>query len=234
MRVIRHRATLGSSLAILCFVFFGVVFLELGLALSQDPAPPTVSPTIEQAMKTSIADCEQGHGSCFPVAEFNGVVAWVTCRHITDEGPTTVDLPNGDSMPVVFCEHHPDLDIGIIWTRANPARPISPIPLGHDPLPGTEAILAGYPADTSLWLSKGLMGVHGRESDPGVVWCSVPIYYGCSGGPVIVDGQLVGVGMGIYVDQRRKFPISTISAIVAVDSFRDWLQERIARGPTVR
>jgi hypothetical protein len=195
----------------------------------------TTAPTsVDQALKTAKVIGDAGSGSCAPVFCHGGVVGWLTCAHVVDLEPDVVELPNGDRMPILSLARHPDVDVGIVWTRANPALPIEEIPLGPMPKPGTRILLAGYPAElTSVWLAEGLQGV--RSGGEGWVWCSVPIWYGCSGGPVLVDGKLVGVAEGIYRNYKKDgASIPTISAIAPIESFRDWLQEQTACAANVK
>ncbi len=196
--------------------------------------PPTVRPhvvtSIEQGMKTAkvVIGDDEAEASCFPVQERGGLTAFLTCRHVVEgTPPSAIVLPNGNRFPIIFFEAHPARDVAVIWVRSDPARPVVCLPLAaRDTRLGDYVTLAGYPVDRGLWLSQGLVG--SRDSD-GDIWCSVPIYYGCSGGPVLLNGEVVGIGAGVYVDKYRRQIVSTISMIVPVASFRGWLSEILAR-----
>jgi hypothetical protein len=197
------------------------------------PAPPNVS--LLQARKTSrVVLPEDGHGSCFPIANAHGCVAWLTCAHVIDTVPASVLLPNGDSMPVLKSMRHPSRDVGVIWTAANPSLVIEPVPLAfHEPELGSDAWHAGYPIHLGLWLSHGLIGSPDKDGD---VWTSVPLFYGCSGGPIIVDGFAVGVGMGLFAGTQGPIsvPISNISCIVPVVQVRDWIEQTLSLDPRAK
>ena len=194
--------------------------------------PPT---DVELALRTAAIICMGDDvASCFPVAAVGreGCVAFLTAKHCVEPEPEGVRLLSGDQMPVVACDSHPTLDVGLIWARANPHLPLAPLKLAdQNPLIGTEALLAGYPQECGLWLSRGLIG---SPDSRGWHWASIPIYFGCSGGPVLVDGRVVGIGKGIEIDQYRRQCVSTLSCIILVDSFRDWVREKIAQGPNVK
>jgi hypothetical protein len=213
----------------LCILLAGLAMTRIYMLM------PVAAPTsVEQALKTAKVSGEAGTGSCSPIFSYGGVVGWLTCAHVVDIEPDTVVLPNGDRRPILMMARHPDIDVGIVWTRANPALPVDPIPMGPQPAPGTRILLAGYPAElTTVWMSEGLQGV--RANGEGWVWCSAPIWYGCSGGPVLVDGKLVGVAEGIYRAYKRdNEAVPTCSAIAPIESFRDWLQEQAACAVNVR
>lgn len=203
------------------------------LLLTHRPAEPIAlvevrMSSVEQAMKTAKVVLPEGTATCFPIAERFGCVAWLTCGHVVEALPEFVQLPNGDQVPVLLAEKHPKFDVGLLWTGAILPAGTGPIPLRESAVPiGTLALHAGYPAGLGLWMSQGLIGA----PDDGHSWTSVPIYYGCSGGPVIVDGQVVGVGMGVFIDGFRRQVVSNITAVVMVVQFRDWLNEALARDP---
>jgi len=205
-------------------------------------APAAVLPvaacetSIEQALKTSeVIDTDgDGIGSCFPVAEQFGCVAMLTCAHVAGcvPPPASVKMPNGDQAPVVAVVLNEQTDVALIWVRANPHLRVSLLPLATaNPPRGAEAVLGGYPLDCGLWLSQGLIG---SPLPPGMCWTSVPIYYGCSGGPMVVNGRVVGIARGILVDYNRQQRVSTLSHIVLVDSFRDWLKESLSFDPSAK
>lgn len=191
------------------------------------PGSPQWS-SIEQAEKAAQAQNADGGGTCFPIAVIDGRVAWLTCAHVVLQEPTHINLRNGDRMPIIGSAMHPTRDAGIVWTMANPAAPVVPVPLA-DRLPriGSVAVHAGYPGNSPLWLSTGLVGTMDEDGD---LWSSVPIYFGCSGGPVIVDGEAVGIAMAVAqhaFGPGLRVPLTSFSCFVPVASVRDWIDETL-------
>lgn len=204
----------------------------LSLLLIPVAQPDRRPSQIELAQRVCAVELAGGSATCFPIAELFGCVAFLTCGHVIDALPEVVLLPNGDRLPVIFTEKHPKVDVGLIWTRANPGKPMPLIPVANQNPPlGSLAMFAGYPAGLPLWLSQGLVGSRDAEGDN---WSSVPLYYGGSGGPAFVDGQVVGVGRGLFLDGFRRQAVSNMTVFVMVDQFRDWLNECLPRGPSVK
>lgn len=204
------------------------------LMLAPEPAPPRVvvvpPPTsIEQALKAArVMDGERGLGSCSPVAVIGTRIAWLTCQHVVaDEVPSVVKLRNGDTLPILGVMSHPDADVALLWTTSNPALPIIPLEIGDRAVAGVDILSAGFPRRIScLWMSRGVIG---DKDEDGNLWTSAPLYFGCSGGPILADGKIVGLCKGLYRDHRTGDLIETMSIIVPVESFRDWLRENIGR-----
>lgn len=237
--VMKNRSLSTWPLTAGLVVAVSLLVVQVFLASRMDQIPPPteviVAPptSLEQALKTSrVVLPRNGCASCFPVAEKFGCVALLTARHVVEGDPFAVDLANGDRMPIVAVVRHPTRDVALIWVRANPGRSVAPLTISDTDAPiGSLAMLAGFPAGIGLWLSQGLIGSPDFE---GEVWSSVPIYYGCSGGPVIVDGKVVGVGRGVLLDRGSGQAISTISLIVPICAFRGWLTESLSRDPGVK
>lgn len=188
--------------------------------------------SVEQANKTAkvVASDNRGSATCFPIAVVGDLVAWLTCAHVVLQQPDFVILPNGDVMPIVKMAHHSTRDVGVIWTRTNPHVPVVPVPLATSiPTPGTRALHSGYPGGHVLWFSEGLLGSANEDGD---IWASVPFYYGCSGGPVLVDGEAVGIAMAVFLHDGgfATVPITTITSVVPIVSVRDWIDEVLAAG----
>lgn len=216
-----------------------VVLLMAGLTVASywpKPAPRTVAPTpaptnVEQCLKAAeVIDLDgDGIGTCWPVAVKDGCVAFVSCQHVAECDVNRIKMPNGDIAPVVSSICNEDVDVAVIWARANPHLPVTVIPMAEKfPERGAKGMLSGYPLDCGLWMSEGFIA---SKDAAGVQWTSIPIYYGCSGGPVVVNGEAVGLARGIEVDPYRRQIVSTLSQIVRVDSFRDWVREIVLLGP---
>lgn len=218
--------------ALFSFLFAVIVtqFIAANYSAQTQIAAPT---SIEEAFKTAIVlDGDgDGLGSCFPIAKKFGCVALISCKHvIVDPTPVAVLLPNGDVAPIISMVANLDVDIAVIWIRANPHLSIAPLQLSDTPpSPGTQAILAGYPISQDLWISQGLVPRRSIRGDGW--WTSIPIYYGCSGGPVIADGRVIGVASGIMVDRNREQSVSSISYVITIDSFREWLRVVLTHDP---
>jgi S1-C subfamily serine protease len=216
----------------IALTFAALLSLVLLIVVRPLDEPVVRMPTsIEQARKTTfVLLAEDGQASCSPIMNSGGVVAWLTCRHVVEAQPQSLKLADGTVVAITGTAVHPTRDVGVIWTAW---VPVVPIPLGVDAAPGTEAVHAGFPAALGLWLSQGLVGSPDADGD---VWSSVPAFYGCSGGPVIADGRIVGVVMGIYSGSNGMFsiPVGTMSCVVPADSFRDWLRDSLSRGPSAK
>jgi hypothetical protein len=229
--------TQAGFTGLVLLAFLSLCFLHVFEATSQ-PAPPAPLPPspMEQALKTAKLDKEKSSGTCFPVAVRDGMVAWLSNRHVVEDRfwrpeAKAVELANGDRLPVRLVVLHPSLDLALVWTAMNPQQPIVPIPLAPaDAVTGDFALLAGYPGDAGLWISAGFVA---SASGDGQRWSSVPIFYGCSGGPVLVNGYVVGVARAIHVDAEHG-PVPTISAFVPVGSFRDWLTRVTTAGANLK
>lgn len=232
------RTQAGFSVLVVA-AFAALCFLHVFEATSTPPPMPRVLTPIQQALKAAELDKDSGSGTCFPVVVRDGMVGWLTNHHVVASPfwlmaseTKAVVTPNGDRLPVHLTVIHPSLDVALVWTAMNPANPIEPLPLAaQDAVPGDFAILAGYPADAGLWISAGFVAGLDKEGDR---WSSVPIYYGCSGGPVLVNGLVVGVARAVHIDEHRGQVISTISAFVPLGSFRDWLTLVSTAGANVK
>jgi S1-C subfamily serine protease len=206
-------------------------------SIENSPPPVVVvvpTTSIQQALKAArVMDGEQGLGSCSPIAVVGGRIVWLTCHHVVDDVvPSVVKLRNGDTLPVLGVATHPSADAAVLWTTSNPALPIEPIEVGDMARIGTDILTAGYPRRIHcLYLSRGVIG--GKDEDD-QLWTSAPIYFGCSGGPVLADGKLVGLNHGLYRDLRTGDLIVTMSTIVPIESFRDWLKEQTACAANVK
>lgn len=205
----------------------------LGLFLLRETSVPASKATsIEQVMKTTLVVlAEDGQASCSPIGGGFGCTAWLTCAHVVDALPQSILLADGTTVPVIASLKHPTRDVGLIWTTA---QNVWQIPLAdQDAKSGSQAVHAGFPVHLGLWIAAGFIGSPDADGD---VWTSVPAFYGCSGGPVIVDGRVAGVVRGIYTGSSGPFtiPIGTMSCIVPVDSFRDWLAESLSRDPRAK
>lgn len=234
--------SIRTPLAFTLLVFAGLwacFYFQQELDELLPPPTPRVLTPIQQALKAAELDKDSGSGSCFPVVVRDGMVGWLTNHHVVASpfwlmAPETkvVVTPNGDRLPVHVTVIHPSRDVALVWTAMNPANPIEPLPLAaSDAEPGDFAILAGYPAEAGLWISAGFVAGLDKDGDR---WSSVPIYYGCSGGPVLVNGRVVGVARAVHVDEHRGQVISTISAFVPLGSFRDWLEQVTTAGANLK
>ena len=205
-----------------------------------DPIPPMPAPaptSIELALTVAEAvDTDgDGIGSCFAIQERFGFVAFLTCAHVAECDIEVVAMSNGDRAPVVARVVNDQIDVGLIWTRPNPHLKSTLLPLAEkNPPRGAEIILSGYPCACGLWASQGLLGSPDAKAGAGISWSSAPIYYGCSGGPVLFKGRVIGVARGIQVDHYRRQIVSTLSQVVMIDSFRDWIQKTLTVDPGVK
>lgn len=183
--------------------------------------------SVEQALKTSFVRCpEEGQASCFPIGSRFGMTAWLTAAHVVDAAPEAIRF-DGRELRILKTERHPSRDVGLLWTDL---VDVEALPLADEDAPaGAEAVHAGFPAGRGLWVSQGLLGSVDSDGD---TLTSVPMFYGCSGGPVIVDGELVGICTSIYV--AGFYAVPTISFIAPVSSFRDWLAESLAHDQSPR
>jgi len=224
----------------LCLMLGGLVATRFWIAHSPDPIPPMPAPpptSVELAVNVAeaIDMDDDGVGSCFPIAERFGLVAFLTCAHVAECDIEVVAMSNGDRAPVVARIVNDEIDVGLIWTRPNPHLKPTLLPLAEkNPPRGSEIILSGYPLECGLWASQGLLGSLDPKAGAGISWSSAPIYYGCSGGPVLAAGRVIGVARGIQVDHYRMQIVSTLSQVVMIDSFRDWIQKTLSVDPGVK
>jgi hypothetical protein len=225
---------------LICALLVSLTATRYWLGRRPDPVPPMSAPaptsielalTVAEAVDTDAA----GVGSCFAIQERFGLVAFLTCAHVAECDIEVVAMANGDRAPVVARIVNDEIDVGLIWTRPNPHLKPTLLPLAEkNPPRGSEITLSGYPLECGLWASQGLLGSPDPKAGAGISWSSAPIYYGCSGGPVLAAGRVIGVARGIQVDHYRMQIVSTLSQVVMIDSFRDWIQKTLSVDPGVK
>ena len=158
-----------------------------------------------------VATKGNGTSTAVPVALKPGTtdtVVFLTARHVSKHlgvGAVVESMDARRKLPIVGHAEHGTLDIGVLYVKltAGDAAPVELLPLGVDVElePGLSMFVAGYPAPVTQWfVARGYQGM------PGLV--SAPIYYGMSGGAVMLnDGRLVGICTGFRATSPDPFPV---------------------------
>lgn len=153
-------------------------------------------------------------GTAFPIhVTDQGFTILLTAKHVTESsmgwGTATVTV-DGEPVPVTRVEQHLTEDVALIWIqRELPVLPLS----DHEPRFGERAQVSGLAFGRFLLFSEGLI------SSPTEV--SADIMPGCSGGPVFVDGRVVGVAVANL--QFGGIPVGAMALFVKISTVRDWI-----------
>lgn len=204
-----HRAALLLCGIAACLALTVPSPTMLPLPVEQHPAQATV--------KIVLAD--GGTGSGIPVRITpEGFTIVLTAKHVVENVlPEVVSVIAGEtSTPVSRIERHPVLDLAALWVQVQ----LPAIGIDYDPIAFGERLQgAGFLFGDSLTLAEGLVSIPGHVS--------IDILPGCSGGPVIRNGRLVGVLVQCIVagSPFGRIPIGAQAIFVEISAAREWLSD---------
>jgi len=171
-----------------------------------------------------LLSCEQGAGSCFPVASVRTAEGWdvtfMTARHVVDR--ETIWEIEGFTCGEVLALH-PKRDIALIRFRSE--KRIQPYRLAQEePRRGERIFVAGCPQIHDTFLKDGFVCGPGRMS--------APIYAGESGGPVFrQNGEVIGVAVSrrisFFSPWLPPLPQSHLSYFAPTLGLEAWILEAI-------
>lgn len=209
MRKFPRRAAvlfLGALLALLAFIPLALPSPMI-LPLSWHPAQATVKVILG----------EGGMGSGIPVdVTPEGFTIVLTAKHVVEgAAQATMSVQAGEvTLPVTRVEQHATLDIAAIWVQMQlPVVRVDGAPIAF----GERLQGAGFLFGDQLQLAEGLVSIPGHFS--------IDILPGCSGGPVLREGRVVGILVQCIVANSPfgGMPVGAQAIFVQISEARDWL-----------
>lgn len=197
--------------------------LTVDLGPSRDP--------VEAALDALWAIDSEGHrGSaaaiaCVPLAGGGYVVTFLTAKHVLQDEDQFA-LRDGHRLTIAGKVAHPSLDLAVMAAQSPVPQPV--LRLRSDLRTGEAVSAMGHGLDSNeLIVASGRIGTR-------VV--SVPMVWGCSGGPVVdAQGRLVAVtitmaqhpGMGVHsAGGLSALPLVGLTGVIPVAAFASWLAMR--------
>jgi hypothetical protein len=195
--------TLIASVAIFGF--------SLWLVQQPGPFPP---PAGQPAELTLLLKEGQGSGSGIGVKVTPaGFTIVLTAKHVAEHlnVDTSTVLSGEVELPIVRIEMCPDADLAAVWVQ----RQLPVVPVDYSRVQfGDRVQAAGWVYGSFLHLDEGLVARNGNVS--------IDSYPGCSGGPVLRNGKLVG----LIVSSMRQagIPVGGPSDFEEISRSAAWLR----------
>ena len=161
--------------------------------------------TIKAAVRV-LTDIGQGSGF---IVHPNGLV--VTARHVVDDRNgqsyrrVKIVLEDDTHLDGIVVRSHPLLDYALVWTQKDREYPVLPIGNPNALRFGQSAIVVGAPGDFARSVSAGIISNPCQEYRRiECIQTDAAIYFGNSGGPLVVEDGVVGVVVwGEEADQLK-------------------------------
>lgn len=213
------------------FLLAAAATLTVGFLLSPARRGPAQQPTVHGPslpghsgqLACRLVFRNDGSGSGVPVAVTpQGFTVVLTAKHVIDAGPQDeLCVRLGDiSATVVRIERHPELDLAAVWIQTR--LPVIQFDMN--------AIQFGERIQAAGWIfGEYLTLVEGLVSNPGQF--SADVLPGCSGGPVIRNGRLIGILVACLAIHSPfgRIPIGAQADFVEISVAQPWLESILPR-----